>query len=58
MFFVKQMRLIKITIDNSVKYIPKSELTKIRDSKTKTLKIITFLVNKTKNYHKTIKMDC
>ena len=28
----------KITIDNSVRYIPKSEQTKIRDSKPKTTK--------------------
>ena len=43
------MTLRKITIDNSVRYIPKSE----QMSENKKQK--QFLVNKTKKFHKTIK---
>ena len=38
----------KITIDNSVRYVPKNEKPKERDSKTKTTKLVHFLQNKTK----------
>ena len=43
----------KITIDNSVKYIPQSE--QRRDIKPNMLRIFHFLKNKTKNCHNTIK---
>ena len=44
------MTLRKITIDNSVRYIPKSEQTKESDIKLKTgrKKLVFFLGNKTK----------
>ena len=42
------MTLRKITIDNTVRYIPKSE--HMSENKKKQ-----FLVNKTKKFHKTIK---
>ena len=49
------MVLRKNTIDNSVRYIPKSEQTKERKIKPNTKKLVHFLVNKTKILHKTIK---
>ena len=49
------MTLGKITIDNSVRYIPKSEQTKEREIKPKKSKLVQFLVNKTKIFHKTVK---
>ena len=49
------MTLRKITIDNSVRYVPKSEQTKERVSKQKQQKLVLFHVNKTKKFHKTIK---
>ena len=48
------MTLRKITIDNSVRYIPKSEQTKEKEIKPKK-KLVHFLANKTKNHHKTMK---
>ena len=48
------MVLSKITVDNSVRYIPKSEQTKERDSKPKTTKAGS-LPRKQKKIHKTIK---
>ena len=47
------MTLRKITIDNSVRYIPKSE--KTRENNQKQKKLVQFLVNKTKIFHKTVK---
>ena len=47
------MTLRKITIDDSVRYIPKPEQT--RENKTKTIKSGSPLVNKTKKFHKTIR---
>ena len=51
MFSSKQMTLRKITTDNSVKRIPKSELTKERNITPNTKKLVHFLVNKTKIFH-------
>ena len=47
------MVLRKITIDNSVRCIPKSEQT--RENKTKTIKAGSLPVNRAKMFHKTIK---
>ena len=50
------MTLRKITIDNSVRYIPKSEQTKERKIKPKKKQtLVQFLVNKTKVFHKTVR---
>ena len=51
------MVLRKITNDNSVRYIPKSEQTKESDikPKTKTKKLVQFLGNKTHIVQKVIK---
>ena len=49
------MTLRKITIDNSVRYVPISEKLKEREIKPKKQKLAHSLVNKIKNYHKTIK---
>ena len=50
------MRLVKITIDNKVKYIPQSEETGERDFKPNTIKNISIRKkNKTKNCHNRIK---
>ena len=38
MFSLNQMTLRKITNDNSVRYIPKNELTKEKEIKSKTIK--------------------
>ena len=46
------MTLRKIAIDNSVRFIPKSEQTKERDNKPITRKKIHFLVNKMKIFHR------
>ena len=46
------MTLRKITIDNSVRYIPKGEQTKEKEIKPKTTKAGSL---PTKNHHKTIK---
>ena len=48
------MVLRKITVDNSVRCIPKNEKTKETDIKPKK-KLVRFLVGKTKIFHKTIK---
>ena len=48
------MVLRKITIDNSVRSIPKSEQTKERDIKSKTIKLFHYLANKTKQFQKII----
>ena len=48
------MTFRKVTVDNSVRYIPKSEQTKEREIKPKK-KLVQFLVNKTKVFHKTVK---
>ena len=48
------MVLRKITLDNSGRYIPKTEQTKERHIKPKTIKAGFFLVNKTETFHKTI----
>ena len=45
------MTLRKITFDNSVRSVPKNE--QIKESKQK--KLVHFLVNKTRIFHKTIK---
>ena len=47
------MTLRKITIDNSVRYIPKSEQT--RENKTKTIKAGSIPRKQNKKIHKTIK---
>ena len=44
----------KITIDNSVRYIPKSEQINEKEIKPKK-KLVHFLVNKTKIHHKIVK---
>ena len=49
------MTLRKITVDNSVRYIPKSEQTIEKEIKPKKQKLVHFFANKTKNHHKTIK---
>ena len=49
------MVLRKITIDNSVRYIPESEQYKEKIVNQKQQKLVHLLVNKTENYHKTIK---
>ena len=49
------MVLRKITIDNSVRYNPKTEKTKEKENKPKTLKLVHFHVNRTKIFHKTVK---
>ena len=49
------MTLRKITIDNSVRYIPKNEQTNEKIIKQKQQKLVNSLVNKTKKHHKTIK---
>ena len=49
------MTLRKITIANSVRYVPKSEKPKKKRLDQKQQKLAHCLVNKTKNYHKTIK---
>ena len=49
------MTLRKITIDKSVRYIPKSEQTKEREIKPKTIKAGSLSRKKTKKIHKTIK---
>ena len=49
------MTLRKITIDNSVRYIPKNEKTQETDIKPKKEKLVHSLVNKTKIFHRTIK---
>ena len=49
------MILRKITIDNSVRYIPKSEQIKQKRLNQKKQKLAHSLVNKTKNHHKTKK---
>ena len=48
------MTFRKITIDNSVRYIPIIEKTKEREIKPKK-NLVQFLVNKTKKFHKTVK---
>ena len=45
----------KIPIDNSVRYIPKSEQSKEKENKPKTINLVHFLVNKTKIFHKITK---
>ena len=47
------MTLRKITIDNIVRYIPQNEERNFETNNQK--KLVLFLVNKTKNFHKTIK---
>ena len=49
------MTLRKITIDNSVTYVPKIENPKEKKLNQKQQNLAHSLVNKTKNYHKTIK---
>ena len=50
------MILRKITVDNSVRYVPKSEKPKEKKRlNQKQQKLVHSLVNKTKNCHKTIK---
>ena len=49
------MVLRKITIDNSVRYIPKSEQTKEKILNQKQQKLAHSLVNKTKKFHKIVK---
>ena len=49
------MVLRKITIDNSVRNNPKIEKTKETNNKPKKQKLVRFLVNKTKIFHKRIK---
>ena len=49
------MTLRKITVDNSVRYIPKSEQIKDKNIKPKTIKAGSPHVNRTKIFHKRIK---
>ena len=49
------MTLRKITIDNSVRYVPKGEQTRKRDSKPKKIKAASLSHKKRKNHHKTIR---
>ena len=49
------MVLRKITIDNSVRYVPKTEQTKEKNTKPKTTKAGSLPRKKTKTFHKTIK---
>ena len=49
------MTLRKITIDNSVRYIPKNEQTKEKIINQKQQKLVHFLENKIKIFHKTVK---
>ena len=49
------MVLRKNIIDKSRKNIPKSEQTREKDIKPKTIKIIQILANKVKIFHKTLK---
>ena len=50
------MTLGKITFDNSVRYIPITEKTREKENKPKKKqKLVHFLVNRTKNHHKTIR---
>ena len=46
------MTLRKITIDNSVIFVPKSEKTKERDNKPKTTKAVSFPRKQNKNFSK------
>ena len=52
-FSVKQMTLRAITVDNSVRYIPKFNKQKKETVNQKQQKLVHSFVNKTKNYHKT-----
>ena len=49
------MTLRKITIDNSVRYIPKNEQTKEKNNKPKTTKAGSLPRKQNKKHHKTIK---
>ena len=49
------MVLRKITIDNSVRYIPINEKTNETDIKPKKLNLVHFVVNKTRIFHKAVK---
>ena len=49
------MTLRKITIDNSVRYIPATEQVKEKNNKQETIKAASLPRKKTKNFHKTIK---
>ena len=49
------MTLRKITIDNSVRYVPKSEKPKEKETKSKTTKAGSLPRKQNKIYHKTIK---
>ena len=51
------MTLRKITIDNSVRYIPKSEQTKEKQIEPKPKKLVHFPVNRAKIFSKTIKIS-
>ena len=51
------MVLRRITVDNSVRFIPKSEQSKEKVIKPKTIKNIQILENETKIFHKTIKVS-
>ena len=49
------MTLRKITVDNSVRYVPKTEQTKEKEIKPKTIKAGSLPRKKTKTFHKIIK---
>ena len=49
------MVLRKITVDNSVSYVPISEKTKETDIKPKTIKAGSLPREQNKNFHKTVK---
>ena len=49
------MTLRKITVDNSVRYVPKTEQTKEKEGKPKTIKAASLPRKKTKTFHKIIK---
>ena len=51
------MVLRKITVDISVRYIPKSEQSKEKDFKRNTIRIIQTLENKIKIFHETLKIS-
>ena len=55
MFSLKKMVPRKKTIDNSVRYIPKSEQTRDKDKKPNKIKNKSLLANKVKVFHKTMK---
>ena len=54
-FSLKKKTMSKITIDNSVRYIPISKKRKKEKLYQKQENMVHFLINKTKNFHKITK---